>query len=291
MTKLRKKKLVSAVNLHLMGEPTLHPKLIDILQYGASRNIKTVLTTNGSTLVEKIVPKILESLYGEIVVSHMTATKESYHLRGKVGLSWDRYIDNIRLVVREYMIRQSNNELIKNNIVIRVMVTQNTASNASVIESESEAQEILKEWSDYVREIEQELGLVRFNRIAHNQQNLLKDNNASFTNYSLQNGITLQFWKAFTFANTCVDESYHLEEAVDTAYCPHPFTDIGVLWNGDVTLCSLDHDGHLKVGNMNEFSIEQLIQGQNARKLRSSMLGRRPLPEICKTCQSKPVKI
>ena len=57
------KKIATEVNLHLMGEPTLHPRLIEILKYGASKNIKTDLVTNGSTLVAKVVPQILDSLY------------------------------------------------------------------------------------------------------------------------------------------------------------------------------------------------------------------------------------
>ena len=58
------KKIASKVNLHLMGEPTLHPDLIEILKYGATKKIKTDLVTNGSTLVAKNVPKILDSFMG-----------------------------------------------------------------------------------------------------------------------------------------------------------------------------------------------------------------------------------
>ena len=53
------KQIAPVVNLHLMGEPTLHPKLIEILNVGAEKNIKTDLVTNGSTLVAKVIPKIL----------------------------------------------------------------------------------------------------------------------------------------------------------------------------------------------------------------------------------------
>ena len=86
---IAERKLAAQVDLHLMGEPTLHPKLIDILKFGASKNVRTELVTNGSTLVAKVVPRILDALYGTIVASHMTPTEESYHFRGKVGLSWD----------------------------------------------------------------------------------------------------------------------------------------------------------------------------------------------------------
>ena len=44
------------------------------------------------------------------------------------------------------------------------------------------------------------------------------------------------------------------------------------------------------VGNINNSSIEEIIQNDAAKKLRASMLGRCSLPSVCKTCQAKPVK-
>lgn len=284
------KKISTVVNLHLMGEPTLHPRLIEILKFGASKNIKTDLVTNGSTLVAKVVPQILDSLYGTITASHMTPTKETYHFRGKVGLSWERYIGNLRLLVREHIKRLANGKEIKNNITIRVMATQNTASNVKITETENEARFILKEWNDYVSKVEQEFGIKTYKRKNHNADDLLQENNNASISYPLQNGLKLTFWRADTFANTRVGEEFDLEIKNETSYCPHPFTDVGVLWNGDVTLCCLDHDGLLKVGNIKESSIETLIHNDSAKKLRASMLGRYPLPSVCQNCQAKPVK-
>lgn len=285
------KKIGSVVNLHLMGEPTLHPKLVEILKFGASKNIKTDLVTNGSTLVPKVVPKILESMYGTITVSHMTPTVDTYHFRGEVRLSWDRYISNIRLLVREYMKLIAEGAPLSSDISIRVMVTQNTASNVDILENSNEVSSILQEWNDFVAKVEQELGMVPFKRVDHRNPDLARGNKYSSTSYPLQRGINLVFWRAFTFANTCVGDDFDLEKkAGATSYCSKPFTDVGVLWNGDVTLCGLDHDGQLKVGNVRNSSIENVIQSEDAQKLRASMLGKYPLPSICQKCQERPVR-
>ena len=284
------KKIATTVNLHLMGEPTLHPKLIEILKFGASKNVKTDLVTNISTFGAKNVSKVLDALYGTITASHMTPTEETYHFRGTVGISWDRYISNLRLLVREYMKRLAKGTAIKNDITIRVMVTQHTASNVSIIGTDNEARAILKEWNDFVAEVEQELGMAPFERKDHNADDLVRGNNHSSTSYPLQQGIKLTFWRAFTFANTRVSDDFDLKTTRQTSYCSHPFTDVGVLWNGDVTLCCLDHDGELKVGNVRDSSMENVIQSDAAQKLRASMLGDYPLPSICQTCQERPVK-
>ena len=284
------KKIASKVNLHLMGEPTLHPDLIEILKYGATKKIKTDLVTNGSTLVAKNVPKILDSLYGTLIASHMTPTEDTYKFRGDVGLSWDRYIDNYRILVREYVKRRAKGEESQNNVKIRVMVTQNTASNVSINETAHEARAILQEWNNFVSEVEREEGIEPFPRKDPEARDLLRNNSQASISYHLQKGLQLTFWRAFTFANTRVDEGFELEPLEGTAYCPHPFTDVGVLWNGDVTLCCLDHDGELKIGNVQDASIEALIKGDAARELRASMMGERPLPPICQKCQAKPVR-
>lgn len=284
------KNLAAVVNLHLMGEPTLHPQLLEILKFAASTGVKTDLVTNGSTLVEKTVPQLLDALYGTLIASHMTPTEETYHFRGKVGVPWERYIANLRLLVREYMQRLAAGMPMKNEITLRIMVTQDTAANANVITSSNEAVAVLKEWSDFVAQLEEELGVPPFEREDYDLNNLVRGNNYKSTSYLLQRGIKLTFWRAFTFANTRVHEEFHLETVEGSSYCPKPFTDVGILWNGDVTLCGLDHDGHLTVGNVHESSIETVIQSKAARDLRAAMLGRNPLPAICRKCQERPVK-
>ena len=108
--------------------------------------------------------------------------------------------------------------------------------------------------------------------------------------YNLQKGIKIQFWRAFTFANSRVRDEYKLLPQKKTQYCPHPFTDFGVLWNGDVSLCCLDYDGTLKVGNVKNHSVEDVLKSIDSKKLRASMYGLEKLHPTCQKCQSRPVE-
>ena len=99
----------------------------------------------------------------------------------------------------------------------------------------------------------------------------------------------MEFRRAHTFANSRANDDLKFEKTNET-YCSNPFKEVGVLWNGDVTLCCLDHDGQLKVGNVYDSSIETVIQSDAAKRLRASMLGDYPLPSICQTCQERPFK-
>ena len=286
---ISEKKIVSQVHLHLMGEPTLHPRLNDILKYARDKNVKINLTTNGSTLVKKKLPKLLESISGSITASLMTPTEETYEIRGDVGLSWDRYVDNFRLLIREHLMRISKGEKIEYNISIRIMVSEKTRKGTvKVIESSRDIQENWNEWSKYVESIENELGLKNYRRKKIDSDKTFSSlNETNEVSYNLQQGLTLQFWRAFTFANSRVSDDYKLEPQEKAKYCYHPYTDFGVLWNGDVTLCCLDHDGTLGVGNVRENSIEKVLKSADSKKLRASMYSLEALHPTCKKCQSR----
>ena len=288
---IEQKKIVTTVNLHLMGEPTLHPKLNDILFYAKKKNIKVHLTTNGSTFVAKRVPRLLESISGKIIASLMTPTKETYKVRGDVGLSWDRYIDNFRLLVQEHLKRISRKEKNEYNIVMRIMVSGKKEEVVKVLESSADIEENWNEWSNFVEGIEKQLGLKTFNRPKMDPNKVLTlVNDSREVSYDLQKGLTLQFWRAFTFANSRVNSNYKLKYQKETQYCPHPFTDFGILWNGDVNLCCLDHDATLKVGDIRNHSIETVIKSTAAKKLRDSMYSLEKLHPTCQKCQARPTE-
>ena len=289
---ISEKKLVSQVHLHLMGEPTLHPKLNDILKYAKDKNVKINLTTNGSTLVKKKVPNLLESISGSITASLMTPTEDTYEIRGDVGLSWDRYIDNFRLLVKEHLKRISKGEKINYNISMRIMVTEkNRKGTVKVMDCSQDIQDNWNEWTKYVENVEKELGLKSYKRKKIDSDKIFDSlNETNEVSCNLQQGITLQFWRAFTFANSRVNDDYKLETQEKTKYCYHPFTDFGVLWNGNVTLCCLDHDGTLEVGNVRINSIEEVLKTSASRKLRASMYSLEELHPTCKKCQAKLVE-
>jgi len=207
-------------------------------------------------------------------------------------LSWDRYIDNFRLLVKEHLKRISKGEKINYNISMRIMVTEkNRKGTVKVMDCSQDIQDNWNEWTKYVENVEKELGLKSYKRKKIDSDKIFDSlNETNEVSCNLQQGITLQFWRAFTFANSRVNDDYKLETQEKTKYCYHPFTDFGVLWNGNVTLCCLDHDGTLEVGNVRINSIEEVLKTSASRKLRASMYSLEELHPTCKKCQAKLVE-
>lgn len=67
--------------------------------------------------------------------------------------------------------------------------------------------------------------------------------------------------------------------------CHQPFDRLMVFWNGDVTVCCADINGHLKTGSILENSISKLWKNEKAKAIRHALLTKRlkDIP-ICETC-------
>ena len=173
------------------------------------------------------------------------------------------------------------------------MVTNNDQKGtAKVLTSSKSVKENYDEWSNFTKKIEKELGLKPFahQKIDPEHTFALLANGAKEASFYLQKNIKIQFWRAFTFANTRVSDEYKLIPHEKAQFCPHPFTDFGVLWNGDVSLCCLDYDATLKVGNIKNHSVEEIMKSKESNKLRASMYGLEKLHPTCVKCQSRTVE-
>ena len=161
-----------------------------------------------------------------------------------------------------------------------------------VLDSSKSIQENYDEWSNFTEIVEKELGLKSFPRQTIDPNTIIDilGGNTGEVSFYLQKNIKIQFWRAFTFANSRVKDEYKLVPQEKTQYCPHPFTDFGVLWNGDVSLCCLDYDATLKVGNVKDKSVEDVLKNSNSKKLRASMYGLEKLHPTCVKCQSQAIK-
>jgi radical SAM protein with 4Fe4S-binding SPASM domain len=76
-----------------LGEPLLDPKIFDRIEYCATHNISTLLSTNGTLLDEASAAKLLDSPLEHITLSFDGSTKESFEYYRK-GAKFERVRDN-----------------------------------------------------------------------------------------------------------------------------------------------------------------------------------------------------
>jgi MoaA/NifB/PqqE/SkfB family radical SAM enzyme len=85
---------VEAVVLHSWGEPLLHKRIIEMIQYAKERGVWVETSTNAMLLSEEVALKILDAGLDRIYLSMDGLTKETYE-KVRVGGTFERVLENI----------------------------------------------------------------------------------------------------------------------------------------------------------------------------------------------------
>jgi len=84
-----------AITLASRGEPTLHPKLPEMLDYVSNKFLEVKLNTNATKLSEKLIRKILETNVNELVYSVDESDEKKYE-KIRVGGKFKEVLGNIQ---------------------------------------------------------------------------------------------------------------------------------------------------------------------------------------------------
>ena len=74
------------------------------------------------------------------------------------------------------------------------------------------------------------------------------------------------------------------EEGGDAVFCYGLRDQIGVLCDGTVVPCCLDHEGDIPLGNLFERSLEEILQAERARAIYDGFRNRKAAEELCRRC-------
>ena len=141
--------------LHMLGEPLLHPKITEMVQYIKDSNAHhaILLTTNGSFLDEKKIKSFFESGLDKITISMFTLVGEkSVKLVGKNDI--ERVIQNLKKAVEIKKEKKATTRL-----TVRVIVSDDN-----------------KEEIKAFRTLTSDLGIHLELRFTHNYSGVIQDN-------------------------------------------------------------------------------------------------------------------
>lgn len=70
----------------------------------------------------------------------------------------------------------------------------------------------------------------------------------------------------------------------EQAFCRGLRDQVGVLWDGTVVPCCLDHDGDIPLGNLYEQELDEILNAPRARALYDGFSNRRAIEPLCRRC-------
>lgn len=233
------------IYLHLMGEPLLHPKLSELLSIASKEGLRVNLTTNGTLLTKQ-----------ETILLEAKALRQ-------VNISLHSFEANEQeLTLSDYV-----NEVL--DFVINAQ--ENTSIITSIrlwnMDKEGEAG-ANQQNTQILNLIEQRL------HIEEPLPELLKTS----PQVKISNQIYLNMAQKFDWP---MEDKEVIGEHV---FCYGLRDQIGVLVDGTVVPCCLDHEGNIPLGNLYEQPFEDIILSNRALKIYEGFSRRIAVEELCKRC-------
>ncbi len=271
-------RIVNLVLFHVMGEPTLHPHLVEMAEYAHGRKVDVCLTTNASRLSEDMLAALCRVGVKHIIISLQTPDHHSFAMRGAKDLSFDEYAQRITSLVRFFLTQPKETETAISidfltsplrRLVIPLM------EELSIIDTTRKLRQHLAAWArrtlegtpfdhclpDTLQQI-QRATVFRENRIA------------------VAPRLALHTRIVGDWAN-------HFQKPILKAgvgYCPGLQENFGILWNGDFVFCCTDFDGSTSTANVQAMSIIDYLHTDVVQRTVAGFQSFRMLHPHCRLC-------
>lgn len=233
------------VYFHLMGEPCIHPDLEEFLTICSKKQLKVNMTTNGTLLSE-----VKEILLEAPALRKVSISLHSFEANDQT-IDLQEYID----AIVAFVIEATQNKII---CELRLWNMDGEKIQGSNVLN----QEILK-----MIEVKLNLGFRLEDSLSHVHRKKLAD-----------------------FLYIGMEEKFEWPEIAvpvvnDEVFCYGLRDQFGILVDGTVVPCCLDNEGNIPLGNIFDFSLNNILHSERARNLYNGFSRRRAVEDLCKRCE------
>jgi len=272
--------IADKVTFHVMGEPTLHPDLFEILAHAENEGVQVGLTTNGRSLGGEAGRKLLEFGLHQIDVSLQTPDEKSFALRKAKGITFEEYMGGILDFFTAYRKRWplSRFKFRFLNTTRKPSSLKDSIGDLQVMASSDELRSTFGKWAAII-----------YDRLGADENSRTE----------AMKGISrLVWWKwnvievypGVFFETYILSDWGHAFEGggdIKPAWAGHCFgmrDHFAVLYNGDVTLCCIDFDGATAAGNVKDKTLKGVLSSPEVGKIVDGFKRMKLVHPYCKHC-------
>jgi radical SAM protein with 4Fe4S-binding SPASM domain len=234
------------LNLYFQGEPMLHPLLFTFLEN--SRDIHTVVSTNGHFLSDENAEKIVKSRLNKLIISVDGLDQKTYSAY-RVDGDLNRVLDGIKTIS---LIK----EKFRSSLEIELQFLVNRYNEAQI--------PAVKQFAASVRA---KLRLKSMQIINSREIEAWQPSKEIFRRYGMEDG-------HYTIKNSFKNR------------CARMWFNPVITWDGKVVPCCFDKDAEYVMGDLNNDSFRDIWDGPKYRIFRKSILTGRHMIEMCRNCTS-----
>jgi MoaA/NifB/PqqE/SkfB family radical SAM enzyme len=278
------------VKLHQMGEPMLHPDLSAIVEHAESRGVPIELNTNCGLITEGRIQELYKAGLTNLILSYQTPDTDSFKTRKAPRLVFDEYRDQVRLAVERKVALGA-----RTHLEIDIMNTK-YSDGYRIVSADEQARAFLTDWVAFAQALERKHDLPpRVHDFGRIQSFRFLDQDENGSRYELLDGVHLIWKRCHSWGNVIETSGSEQQQAAARAaekaspvpretYCPAPYDQFVIQWNGDVVTCCTDYEGRTKTANVFAESIEAIWKGDVLKQRKRDMLEGRLL-DVCARCE------
>lgn len=233
------------IYLHVKGEPLLHPRINQLLDAAHEKGFKVNITTNGT-----LIKKNREKLLGKPALRQINFSLHSFD--GHEGSeNREKYLGDILDFVRE---AKEFNTIIS----YRLWNLQKEHVTDIAARRNRETLEILEKEYELDFKIEEKVQPGKGVKIAHN--------------------VYLNQDHEFRWPSLLAPEDE------GKGFCHALRSQAAILVDGTVVPCCLDGEGVINLGNVNDKSFTEIVEGERANNIVDGFSRREAVEELCRKC-------
>ena len=233
------------IYLHVKGEPLLHPRINQLLDAAHEKGFKVNITTNGT-----LIKKNREKLLGKPALRQINFSLHSFD--GHEGSeNREKYLGDILDFVRE---AKEYNTIIS----YRLWNLQKEQMTDIAARRNRETLEILEKEYGLDYKIEEKVQPGKGVKIAHN--------------------VYLNQDHEFRWPSLLAPEDE------GKGFCHALRSQAAILVDGTVVPCCLDGEGVINLGNVNDKSFTEIVEGERANNIVDGFSRREAVEELCRKC-------
>lgn len=279
VTELSENKVCEKVTFHVMGEPTLHKGLFEILDHAEKSGMDVGLTTNGAGLGKKAGERLLAYNLHQIDISLQTPDERSFSLRGARGMSFDEYAGGVKEFFSRHRAKWPDTifKFRFLNTRFKKKRMEEKAGPVRVMSTTGELRDTFAKWASFVYDATgapekvRQKGLEGIGKLVSYKWNVAEvAPNVFFETYVLSS------WGQ-AFGGGQVRDAW-------AGYCYGMRDHFGVLHNGDVVLCCIDYNGSTAIGNVRSSTLKEVLSSDAVGRIVEGFRRMKVVHPHCKKC-------
>jgi radical SAM protein with 4Fe4S-binding SPASM domain len=272
---IAKDEIAESVGFHVLGEPLLYPRFIDALRFAKSYGLRTELNTNGSLLTQDLVDQLIDARLDRLAISVETINEKDYECRGSripFQIYYKRVIDAVK------HIKYLNSEM---DIELCLMNTQTKKffDIEKSIRLDSEKESFEQKLTLFIFDVLSAIGKPKsFESIQYKLKKVILNRPQLI---QIDDHIDVLVQLLADWGNAFTSKRIHPSKF---GFCGLAFNNIGVLNNGEVTICCVDYDGKTSLGNIQDKSLGSILSSKKAQEIRDGYKKNKIVNPICQMC-------